>query len=57
MRNGEIAFLHKHGYSSFAFDYRATGESSGLHCTIGDFERLDLRAAISETQIDLKARW
>jgi len=50
MRNDEVSFLHEHGYSSFVFDYRATGESDGKHCTLGDFEQLELKAAVGQAQ-------
>ncbi|MDP6506216.1 MAG: alpha/beta fold hydrolase [Planctomycetota bacterium] len=47
---GQIRFLFENGYSSFAFDFRATGESGGKHCTLGALEKLDLTAAISEVR-------
>ena len=38
--------LHRHGFSSLLFDFRARGESGGSRCTIGFREVDDLLAAI-----------
>jgi alpha-beta hydrolase superfamily lysophospholipase len=38
--------LHRHGFSSLLFDFRARGESGGSRCTIGFREVEDLLAAI-----------
>jgi pimeloyl-ACP methyl ester carboxylesterase len=46
LRHGQVAFLHENGYSCLTFDFQGTGESEGRYCTLGDFERQALRAAI-----------
>ncbi|MBI2191247.1 MAG: alpha/beta fold hydrolase [Planctomycetes bacterium] len=50
LRGGQSAFLQANGYSSLLFDFRATGESGGRHCTLGDLERGDLCAALEEAR-------
>lgn len=41
------AILHKHGYATMLFDFRARGESEGGHSTLGWKETDDLLAAIA----------
>lgn len=50
LRHGQVDFLYGNGYSCLLFDFQATGESEGRHCTLGDFERHALHAAIAEAR-------
>ena len=48
-RTGMLApaiMLHKHGYATLLFDFRARGNSEGAYCTLGWKEIDDLLAAI-----------
>ncbi len=40
------AMLHKHGYNVLLYDSREHGESEGLYCTYGYYEKLDVSTAI-----------
>ncbi len=48
--------LHKHGYATFLFDFRARGNSEGAHSTLGWRETDDLLSAINvvNTRADLR---
>jgi len=50
LRHGHVEFLYQQSYSCLAFDFQATGESGGRHCTLGDLERSALHAAIAEAR-------
>lgn len=39
-------FLFNNNFSVLLFDFRAHGESGGEYCSLGYFEKLDLRAAV-----------
>ena len=43
---GAAEFLHRNGYSTFLFDFRAHGESQGDVATLGWLETADLEGAI-----------
>lgn len=43
---GRATFLNRSGYSVLAFDFRASGESTGDRLTFGYLERLDAEAAV-----------
>ncbi len=40
-------FLRRGGYSALLFDFRGHGESGGRYCSLGYYEREDLRAAVN----------
>jgi uncharacterized protein len=42
--------LARHGYNSIVFDLRAHGESGGIDCTFGYFEKYDVSAVIDEAK-------
>ena len=43
---GFVPFLHKAGYNTFLFDFRAHGESEGKYISLGYHEKKDLIGAI-----------
>jgi fermentation-respiration switch protein FrsA (DUF1100 family) len=40
------AMLAQHGYGVLAWDFRAHGQSGGETCSLGDYEQLDVEAAL-----------
>jgi uncharacterized protein len=42
--------LARNGFNSVLFDLRAHGESGGMNCTFGYYEKYDVSAVINETQ-------